>query len=116
MQRDIAVLSGMALGIDAVAHTTAIQHGGRTIAVLGTPLDQFMLAIRDGGDIPMRQTHHCRIRIHSRELLSAMPDSSTGSRSGNVAISEKVPPTVLTVLRSVESSRSLRCSSRDTHG
>ena len=40
VKRDIAVLSGLALGVDTVAHTTAIQHRGRTIAVLGTPLGE----------------------------------------------------------------------------
>ena len=40
VKRDIAVLSGLALGVDMAAHTTAIQLGGRTIAVLGTPLDE----------------------------------------------------------------------------
>ena len=40
VKRDIAVLSGLALGIDTVAHTTAVERAGRTIAVLGTPLDE----------------------------------------------------------------------------
>ena len=32
------VVSGLAAGIDRVAHETAIEEGGNTIAVLGTPL------------------------------------------------------------------------------
>jgi DNA processing protein len=36
---DYTVVSGLAKGIDTVVHTTAIQEGGRTIGVIGTPLN-----------------------------------------------------------------------------
>lgn len=39
-QANTCIVSGLAKGIDAIAHETALGCGGKTIAVLGTPLDR----------------------------------------------------------------------------
>jgi DNA processing protein len=41
VREKVIVVSGLARGIDMVAHRTVIEEGGQTIAVLGTPLDVF---------------------------------------------------------------------------
>ena len=52
-------------------------------------------------------------RCQSPVSRPAIPESSTGGWSGNRAMSERLPPIASTVLRNVDSNRSLRCSSRE---
>lgn len=40
VQNNVIVVSGLARGIDTMAHKTAMEYDGKTIAVIGTPLDK----------------------------------------------------------------------------
>ena len=41
IKRNLVVNAGLAKGIDTVTHKSALQNGGRTIAVIGTPINQY---------------------------------------------------------------------------
>lgn len=41
IKRNIVVVAGLAKGIDTATHSTALKYGGKTIAVIGTPINQY---------------------------------------------------------------------------
>ncbi|KVZ44401.1 DNA-processing protein DprA [Burkholderia ubonensis] len=52
VEHDYTVVSGLAQGVDTIAHTTAIECGGRTIAVIGTPISE--VYPRENADLQRR--------------------------------------------------------------
>lgn len=87
----ITVISGLALGTDAIAHRTTLDHGGATIAILAGGIDDATIAphshislahdiLRNGGAIiseypPMTQPHRGTFPARNR-LMAALADAT----------------------------------------
>ena len=60
----VTVVSGLAVGVDTIAHTATLRAGGRTLAVLGTGVDQIY---------PPGNHHLAEEIIHQGALISDYP-------------------------------------------
>jgi DNA processing protein len=76
----VVVVSGLAAGIDAAAHRGAMETGGRTIAVIGTPLDRVY---------PKRHAQ-LQERIHEQHLLLSPFAPGTGTTRGHFPARNRV--------------------------
>tara|TARA_R110002051_G_scaffold323135_1_gene415820 strand:- start:827 stop:1558 length:732 start_codon:yes stop_codon:yes gene_type:complete len=63
----IVIVSGLAEGIDTAALTSAIEHGGDVVAVIGTPLDQ---------SYPAKNKKLQETIYHDHLLISQFPSGS----------------------------------------
>lgn len=70
--QEVVVASGLARGIDTAAHRATIQAGGRTIAVLGTPLDK---------TYPAENAELQHLIINEHLAISQFPTGHPTSRS-----------------------------------
>jgi DNA processing protein len=80
----IVVVSGLAYGVDTVAHTAALAQEGKTIAVIGTPLDK----ASPSENAPLQE------RIYREHLLiSQFPEGEKPQR-GNFPVRNRLMATL----------------------
>jgi len=104
-QKKVTIVSGLARGIDSIAHDEALKNGGRTIAVLGSGLDViypsenkalFNKIVKNGavvsefknGTQPLAKNFLQRNRIISGLSLAVLIIEGA-RRSGTLSISSK---------------------------
>lgn len=73
VQNNIVTVSGLAAGIDRIVHETTIRSNGKTIAVLGTPVNKIY---------PQSNSDIYEI-IAQRHLLLSQFDENTSTRPSN---------------------------------
>lgn len=66
-ERGAVVVSGLAEGIDTAAHISCLSKGGRTVAVIGTPLNEFY---------PKSNTELQKLLMREHLVVSQFPVSS----------------------------------------
>ncbi len=100
--RGIAIISGLALGIDAIAHRGALDVGGRTLAILANGVEKFYPAtnaqlaekiIKSGGAIISEHRHTPNIKpyqfLERNRIISGLSDAviviEAATRSGTLS-------------------------------
>ena len=81
--RGVTVVSGLAAGIDAAAHRASMDAGGRTIAVLGTPLDRAYPAQNRGLQDEIMEGH---LAVSQFEPASAVARANFVMRDRTMAL------------------------------
>lgn len=56
-EKGIVILSGLAEGVDTIAHQTAIDCQGKTVGVIGTPIDKFYPRQNEGLQRKISEEH-----------------------------------------------------------
>ena len=73
------VVSGLAAGVDTIAHTRTIELGGRTIAVIGTAVDDvYPRRTRRSSAGSRPSTSSCQSSRRERRLAAATSRAATG--------------------------------------
>lgn len=72
-ERGVTVVSGLAAGVDTAAHTAALRHRGRTVAVLGTGINRYYP--------PDNQALQDEIARRGMVLSQFLPDSPPSRQS-----------------------------------
>jgi DNA processing protein len=73
VHNNVTIISGLARGIDAIAHKTAIEQGGRTLAVLGSGLDRIYPA--ENSQLARRIVQEGRGAVLSEYALGTQPEA-----------------------------------------